>query len=340
MNTDERKKANPSRRSHNSQHRRKQPPVSRSGRRGQVSAPKKRKNAPEVTYTPAKPFNRSRFLLQLVTVAAVVIAVMFGISIFFKVKHITVTGAERYSAWTVREASGILEGENLMTFGKTKACGRIKVSLPYVDEVRIGIKLPDTVNIEIVELDVVYAIEDTQNHWWLMTSDGVLVEQVNGANAASGTRIWGVKISDPVAGEKVRAAALFPETIPETTADESLPPEETDAQEPETTEAAVPELTQTPYSNEDRLEAVLEILKNLEQNEILGEIASVDVEDLSNVELWYGDRYQVLLGGTDRLAYKIECLKKAVDQMYDHQSGILDISFTIWTDKVGYSLFE
>jgi len=124
--------------------------------------PKKRAvAAPEVVYTPAKPLNRNRILLRLATVVAVVLALVFAISIFFKVEHVTVSGTEKYDAWTVKEASGIELGDNLLTFGKAKAYGKIKATLPYVDQVHIGIKLPDTVHIVIKELDVVYAMKDS-----------------------------------------------------------------------------------------------------------------------------------------------------------------------------------
>ena len=53
--------------------------------------------APDVVYTPAKPFSRERFLLRLATVVAVVIAMMFGISIFVRVEHGMVAGAEKYT---------------------------------------------------------------------------------------------------------------------------------------------------------------------------------------------------------------------------------------------------
>ena len=46
------------------------------------------------------------------------IAIGMGLSIFFKVDTITVTGAQKYTAWMVREASGIEEGDGLLTLSK------------------------------------------------------------------------------------------------------------------------------------------------------------------------------------------------------------------------------
>ena len=107
----------------------------------------------DVIYTPPKPFKRGRFLLHLATVAAVVLAVVLGMSIFFKVETIKVSGCSKYSAWEVSEASGIEKGSNLMTLSRAQVSGSIMSRLPYVKTVRVGINLPDTVNIEIVERD-------------------------------------------------------------------------------------------------------------------------------------------------------------------------------------------
>ena len=122
-------------------------------------------NTPAVIYTQPAAFNRDKLIVQLISVLSVVIAMMIGLSVFFKVGRITVSGAETYQPWTIVENSGISKGDNLLTFSRAKAVSQILANCPYVKDVRIGIKLPDTVNIEIVESDVVYAIKDEQGTW-------------------------------------------------------------------------------------------------------------------------------------------------------------------------------
>lgn len=271
-----------------------------------------RKPAPEVVYTPAAPFHRGRFLLRLVTVLAVVVSLVLGISVFFKVRTVTVSGAQKYSAWDVREASGIREGDNLLTFGKPKACGKIKTALPYVQSVRIGIKLPDTVNIEIEEAPVVYSIAAQDNTWWLMTAEGRIVEKVESSLAGEYTRIRGIQLSAPSVGEQAQAAQSIPAT------------QETDPS------AA----TQSITSDSQRLEAVLNILQNLEMNGMIGAVSEVIADNLMALELKYGQQYEVRLGDTSQLGYKIACLKQAVQQLEDYQSGVLDLSFTNRQDVI------
>ncbi len=266
-----------------------------------------RREAPQVVYTAPKAFNSAGFLLRLAAVVAVVIALTFSISIFFKVDTVNVSGTEKYTPWMVLEASGIKKGDNLLAVPKARASGRITAALPYIGSVRIEIRLPDTVNIEVTELDVVYSVQDSQNQWWLMTAEGRLVEKVSEIDAGTYTRILGVQLDSPAAGKQ---AVAF------------------ENQEDETVRGS------------DRLEAALTILRNLELNGMIGGIDSVNVENTGSLELWYGNQYQVKLGDTSRLDYKISCLYAAVNQMDDFRSGVLDISFTIWPDQPGYTPFN
>ena len=272
---------------------------------------------PAVIYTQPQAFNRNRLLVQLITVFAVVAALVLGLSVFFKVETIQVSGAEVYSEWTIREASGLKEGDNLLTFSHARSAALIKANLPYVDTVRFGIKLPDTVNIIVEEDDVVYAVKDQNGQWWLMNSDGRIVEMGDNAKASNHTQVLGVALDNPVVDERaVALEAVSAETVPEGE-----------------TVAVVT------TSGSQRLTAALQILRALEENDIVGEAASVDVTRIEDIILWYGSRYQVNLGDSSRLDYKIACMNDVILQMSDYQSGILDISFTIWPTQVGYTPF-
>lgn len=286
--------------------------------------PKRKPLDSEIVYTQAKPFAVSTFLIHLMTVVAVVAAVILGMSIFFKVGVVNVAGSQKYTPWDIKEASGIQEGENLLTLNKGRAVGKIKAALPYVDEVRIGIELPKTVNIEITELAVTYAIATPDNDWWLMDSEGQILEPINRIEAKNHTQILGITVTDPAVGQQAVATEPEPETI-----------DATDASG-ETVDMTVPVTIQ----GRERLDAVLMILQYLEENGILGQMASVDVTDLANIVLWYGERYRIELGDTSQLSRKIRSFTLAIDQMSEYQTGVLDVSFTIWPDQVGYTSFD
>lgn len=279
----------------------------------------------EIVYTPPKPFNRNRLLLQLGIVAAVVLAIFFSLFLFFKVSDITVanqgsgsldvnvSGNGRYSAQTIVEASGIREGDGLMGLNKAQISSRIITKLPYVKSVRIGIKLPGTVNIEIEELDVVYAIAEADGSWWLMNSEGKLVEKTDAAVASEHTKILGIELDQPAVGKQAVAREQTPEgTLPE---GETQP---------------------VTISNAQRLQTALTIAQYLEDQDVMGEVVNIDAGDMGSLKMQYGQRFQIQLGDGTQLSYKIEMALAAVAQLAEYDTGALDVSFIV-RDEVIYT---
>ena len=253
---------------------------------------KQRKNAPEVVYTPAREFNHSRLVLNILTIVAVAFAIFLGLSIFFNVEQVTVSGADRYSEWTVVEAAGIEQGDSLLFFGEANAASKIIDALPYVKAVRFEIQLPGTVHIIIEEAPVAYCLQAEDGSWWLMTAQGRLTEQINAAVAKDYALIEGITLRAPVAGQDAVAA--------------------------ETGEGSV--------TGADRLAAALEILTQLEHNELFDKVTAVTVSKLQSLEFWYGDRFQVKLGNVSYMREKLAAIKSAVELAGDYQTGILDAS--------------
>ena len=304
-------------------------PPTKSGRKpaaNKAPARKRRssvkKPSAEVVYTQPGPFSRNRFLLHLLSVIAVVLALLFGMSIFFKVDTVCVAGTSKYTAHDVERASGIRNGENLLTIRKARISSNIQSKLPYVDTVRVGIKLPDTVLIEVKELEVVYAAEVSDGSWMLIRSDGRAVESVTAADAERYTRVLGVVLEPTEIGNEVRAVQPVAETTPEGNTI------------PVTADSAA------------QLDAAISILQYLEENGIIGSAASVNVTNLTDLEVWYGDRFQIKLGDTTQLSYKIKLAGVAIEKhMTSYGSGILDVSLTIQPDpekkyEVIYTPFE
>jgi len=259
------------------------------------------KESPEVVYMPPKAFNRNRFLLKLATTVAVVLALVLGVSVFFKVdgEKVTVSGLQKYTAWDVFQASGIQDGDNLLTFSRARAAGEIRRLLPFVDKVRIGIKLPDTVMIYVEEVDVTYGFQGNDGAWWLVSASGKIIQK---AQSETFTKVSGVKLDNPVAGGQAVAYE---------------PPQETN-----------PDGTQIPVTvtGAQRLSTVLDIADYLEQNGIIGGVDSLDISRLGDIRLTYADRFQVKLGDHTQLQYKISCLKSIIDNMESYASGTVDIT--------------
>ena len=286
-------------------------------RRQNTGNPSRRKKAPvkkkesQIQYTPAKPFNRNRFLLRLATAAAVALALFAGMSIFFKVDStkILVAGAEKYTAWDVAEASGVRDGDGLLGLSKAKISARICKKLPYVDSVRVGIKLPDTVHIEIKERSVVYAVSDTMSNWWLLNAEGRIIDKADGTAVKSHTQILGVKLQGAMVGEQAVASEAAPTTP---------------------TDAVVLPVV----SGKVLLENALQLIGALEKNGVMGNVDSVDVSDPSRLTLVYEDRFQINLGDNGKMDYKIASVKAVIKKLGDYDQGYLDASFTTHPTEV------
>ena len=280
-------------------------PVQKVAAKPRTAAPQKKAEqvsaTPDVVYLPPKPFSRNRLLLRLASVAAVVFALVLGLSVFFKVDKITVSGNNKYGAWDIREASGIENGGNLLTFSRAKAAGKIIKALPYVKSVRIGIKLPDTVMIDVVEVEVTYVLEARNGECWLVSAEGKAVAKCE-EQEPQVTRINGVYIEVPKLGEQVKAMET------------AAPTDEAGNPVPVTVTAA------------QRLATALDIAQYMERNGIIGGAASISVADMGALEVWYGTRYQMLLGNSTDLSHKIYWMKNVIDNMADYAGGVVDLS--------------
>lgn len=269
--------------------------------------------APQVMYTQPKPFRRGKLLLHLATLFAVVLAVFMGISVFFKVDTILVAGADKHSADEVAAASGVEHGDSLFFFGRAGAYSRIRQQLSYVQDVQFRIKLPGTVIIIVQEAPVVYAIQDTEAAWWLMDSNGRITQKADNADVKECTQITGLYLENPQVGATAVAAEPAPDPNQE---------------------------TPVVVYEADKLKAALSIVRELEANHILGRVTTVNAGDLASLEMWYGTRFQILLGNAERLDYKVAMIRAAVEQMDDQRTGILDASLEKHEDGIHYKPFK
>lgn len=264
-------------------------------RRGRRTGEEEQKKIhPEEDYIQPKPFFRKRLLMQLLTVVAVAVAVMVGVSVFFKVDTVCVTGASKYTPQTVVEASKIEAGDSLLFFGRSEAAKNIKSQLPYVGTVRFEVELPGTVNIIIEEKTVTYAIEDTEGTWWRVTSDGVVVEKIK-KNASKGTTVTGVTLETPKVGELAVAAEVA------------------GSEEPITATQA------------ERLELAIEIFVQLELVGLFEDVTDINVSDLYTLQLSCGEDYLIELGDQKDLDTKILLIKSIFAEPDVPSSGAFEL---------------
>ena len=78
---------------------------------------------------------------------------------------------------------------------------------------------------------------------------------------------------------------------------------------------------------EEQSAAAATILAAMEQWGLTEVITTVDLTKLYDIELWYGERFEIKLGSTEDLAYKIQYLQAVLENLNDSQSGVIDLTF-------------
>lgn len=134
-----------------------------------------------------------------IIIAFMLLAAIVGLSVFFKISSISVEGAGIYTADDVVAASGIEVGDSIFFVGQSTAALRIKNALPYVDEVRVQRRLPDTVVIEVTESYPIAYIRSGDDVW-IIDKNAKLLEKAGESGAAGKIEVRGVVPIEPTVG--------------------------------------------------------------------------------------------------------------------------------------------
>lgn len=134
-----------------------------------------------------------------VAVLLVIFLSIFGISVFFKINQIAVSGNARYGADEIVAASGIVRGDNLMLLDRGAAAIRIRGAMPYVRDVRVAGKIPDRVIIEVTE-SIPVACVGVDGDRYIIDKTARILEKTNAAGAAGLLQVQGVVPLQPEVG--------------------------------------------------------------------------------------------------------------------------------------------
>lgn len=139
---------------------------------------------------------------------AICAVVVVALTLFFRADNVTVTGTERYTAAEVEEATGVERGDNLFLMNKYDIAQQIQQALPYVEEIRINRKLPDTLLIDIRECGTPLAVIQDGSAW-LVSPRGKIVEQTTVSKAGDYAVIDGCQLLAPSVGTKIALSTEY-----------------------------------------------------------------------------------------------------------------------------------
>ena len=135
----------------------------------------------------------------------IVVAMIFVMSVFFRVSDIRVEGNEHYTDAEIINASGIEEGDNLFFFDKFSALSRAYTKLPYLEEVTVDRRLPGRVTINVVECKAMAYLSVGDENWTIDHNCKILGKAVE-TELADLIPIYGIDPGTLMIGEKLERA--------------------------------------------------------------------------------------------------------------------------------------
>lgn len=221
-------------------------------------------------------------LLRPLSVLLAAVAVVAALTLFFKVEKIEVSGTGRYHDDDIIAASGVEIGDNLVLLDRYRVSQRIYTALPYITDVRPKQKFPNTLEIEVSETKASAVIQGAGG-FWLISSNGKILEGVNADSAAGYLQITGVQAENP----EVSSPLVLPEDS---------------------------------YISAERL---ADLLAALNQYDALPQSQAIDCSDPRKLVLHYDGRLQVEMFYDADFDFKITCLLSAVDKLEPNETGTL-----------------
>lgn len=229
----------------------------------------------------------SGILSKLLIMLAVVAAVLLGVTIFFRVRTVDVQGNTIYSAQQVADASGVENGDNLLLINRASVAGKIKAQMPFVRDVSVGLLLPDTVVVKVEESQLACQVTSGAGGVWYINAEGRVLGSSLDSFVGQIVELRGVSVASPKVGEQAQPAEGM----------------------------------------ESSLEAAMAIVGQMDGTGLMEKVTVVNTEKPYDIELLCGDQYQILLGGTDELEYKIQYLQVVLEGLDPYQAGTIDLTF-------------
>lgn len=219
-------------------------------------------------------------VLSLLLAAGAIVA---ALTLFFKVGAVEVTGNSRYTAEEIASVAGVELGDNLILLDRYHAAARLYTQLPYITDVRIDPRLPDTLSIEVTETKAAVALRGGGS-WWLASSSGKLLEAVDTAAAQDYPTVQGAELVEPVGGGKLLL---------------------NDGESPLSTQR------------------LLELVAAMEERGMLTRLDGIDLTDSEELVLHYDGRFQAELYYDADFDFKLDCLLATVEQLEPNETGII-----------------
>ena len=220
------------------------------------------------------------------TFVIVVVAIIFVMSVFFRVTDIEIEGNVHYTDEEIIRAIGIEQGDNMFLFDRFGTLSRVFAKLPYIEQVvSVERKLPNKVKITVVESEALAYLQLGEEKWTMDHGCKILGQAAEGETA----------FLIPVSG-------IAPGTL------------------------LIGEPLTTEDGNEEVVTYLEDVLYQIEERGLNRMVTKIYFSDDENVEFSYGGKYTVVLGTNNNLEHKFGMFVAVLDMLKDGDLGIIDVS--------------
>lgn len=144
--------------------------------------------------------------------AVVIVAVIFLMSVFFRISDIEVKGNVHYTPEEIIRACAIEEGDNLFFFDRIAAITRALSKLPYIEDVAVERSLPNKVVITVEESTALAYLELGEEQWTMDHRCKILGKAAEG-ETENLIAIVGIRPGTLMIGEQMQTEDLDRELV-------------------------------------------------------------------------------------------------------------------------------
>ena len=230
--------------------------------------------------------HKTAFYIVLLSVFCIFVgAVIF--TVFFRVKHISVSGLTVYDDWRIIEASGITVGQNSYSFSKSDVENAITKEFPYVKSVKIRHTSPSSVDLNITEDNAEYYFT-LDDEYFILSSTLKVLEIIKDSDLMSVRPPDLIQIY--ISGVSV---AIVGKTIE--------------------------------FSSERYYDYVVDTLETFSQCSMAPFINIINCRNKFSVYFIFDDRYKIEIGNTDDLTMKLTFASAIIENLSKSESGIINV---------------
>lgn len=114
-----------------------------------------------------------------IVAVVLIVGIILSLTVLFKTQAFSVVGNTKYDEKEIIETTGISKNENIFLARKSSAEKKILNKYPYVEDVKVSFKIPDTITIKITEAVGTYLIKINDEKYLLVSLKGRILDQTD-----------------------------------------------------------------------------------------------------------------------------------------------------------------